>query len=467
MAEALLCSLNDGKNNFKYNMGKIYSSNPAKNVSLRIKKETGNEFKGKNILGLQAVTGIKKGVVIGYFVLKKVSKSPEDDITYCVQKGVGKKKKYLVMHEESLMNKINTFVDPKKRKESCNVKIINPNAKGLVGVRTLRNIKRGEMLYTCYNSVSHYDKIKWQVCKSKVQKNNGQKRKATPNTEDEDNDYTCWRCNRRTELVMCDLCPRSICMSCLDIREERLMNGSNFFCKECLDNPPAHPNRFVKKKQKIIMMTPSEKINKWLKKTHNKYCSSTDDLPDNWKVSKSRVIKLFKAIRDRKLFSNTEFVNFAGNRTNKEHPWDIEIVEALIGAISRENSHVYGINLGEIYFTTEALIYLHLELPRTYVGWIYIAEELNLKNKPSLVGLFRRGKRINKRKYPNGSNLVANRKERPAWYKNGSIAPWYDGIDNKTLLEKDETMAKTFWGSHNSRYYVTKFGTKFGQVMGL
>ena len=54
----------------------------------------------------------------------------------------------------------------------------------------------------------------------------------------------------------------------------------------------------------------------------------------------------------------------------------------------------------------------------------------------------------------NATNLVKNRQEKPAWYKNGSIAPWYDGIDNKILLEKDETMAKTFWGSHNSKHYL-------------
>ena len=467
MAKALLCSINDGNNNFKYNMGKIYSSNPAKNVSLRIKKETGNEFKGKNILGLQTQYRIAKGVVIGYFVNESISKTDMSHLGYyCVQKGVGKNKKYLVMHKESLMNKINTFIDETTRKKKCNVTIINVNNHGFVGVRTKRVINAGEMLYTCYNNEVHYDKIKWQVCQSKVQHPIGQKRKATPNTEDEDNDYTCWHCNRRAELVMCDLCPRSICMSCLDPRETRLMNKSSFFCKECLDNPPAHPNRFVKKKQKIIVMTPSEKINKWLKKRGEKYCSSME-LPDGWKTCKIDVLKLFKQIKEKKRFEKTEFVNFAGHRTNKEHPWDIEIVEALIQAISRENSHVYGINLGEIYFTEEALIYLHEQLPRTYVGWIYIAEELNFKNKPSLVGLFRRHKSIDKRKYPNGSNLVANRKERPAWYKNGSIAPWYDGIDNKTLLEKDETMAKTFWGSHNSRYYVTKFGTKFGQVMGV
>ena len=56
-------------------MGTIYNSNPAKEVRLRIKKETGNEFNGKNILGLQTVNRIAKGVVIGYFVKESISKT--------------------------------------------------------------------------------------------------------------------------------------------------------------------------------------------------------------------------------------------------------------------------------------------------------------------------------------------------------------------------------------------------------
>ena len=53
-------------------------------------------------------------------------------------------------------------------------------------------------------------------------------------------------------------------------------------------------------------------------------------------------------------------------------------MEALIQCISRENSHVYGINLGEIYFTKKGIKYLHDNLHRTWIGFIFIEANYNV-----------------------------------------------------------------------------------------
>ena len=108
--------------------------------------------------------------------------------------------------------------------------------------------------------------------------------------------------------------------------------------------------------------------------------------------------------------------------------------------LERDKSHVYGINLGEIYFTQKALAHLYINLRRTWIGFIYISENLN--KLP--IGCFRHT-------HPK-SNLCLNRKEKPQWYKNGTIAPWYDG-DNEEFLDQDETMAKCFFSSVNSRHF--------------
>jgi hypothetical protein len=74
----------------------------GRGVMVRLHKETSTwtQYAG---WGLQAVTDIKKGFVLGYFVLKKEAKEPEEG-TYNIRKPNGR---YLVMEHDSLMNRIN------------------------------------------------------------------------------------------------------------------------------------------------------------------------------------------------------------------------------------------------------------------------------------------------------------------------------------------------------------------------
>ena len=55
----------------------------------------------------------------------------------------------------------------------------------------------------------------------------------------------CRKCKKRhEELVMCDTCPVSICKVHITKKEAFLLNKDHFFCKTCLQKPPAYPNRF-------------------------------------------------------------------------------------------------------------------------------------------------------------------------------------------------------------------------------
>jgi len=335
---------------------------------------------------------------------------------------------------------------------------MNPNNKGQVGVQTIKAVKKGAMLYIKYNDNTHYWKIQWKRCKAGIQDAGGRTRKGLPNTENDDNDLLCFSCNRRGELIMCDTCYKSRCEKCLSQKEIHLLHVGNFFCETCLDKPIKHPNRFAQKKKRRVTYNSSsiDKEKKWLEwlehESHN-YCTTYNgffDLHEEWKKDKGGVLKLFKKVTQKKLLANIEFLNLKGSNANSNgQKWGVEIVESLIQMISRENSHVYGLNLGEIYFTVEALVYLHENLHRTLVGWIFIETDYNVLPK----GCFRHTNTIDTNIYPNGSNLVANRKEKPIWYKRGEIAPWYDGVDNTELLNRDETMKKCFFGSINSKNY--------------
>ena len=130
--------------------GKKTNGFPFSRQRVRIKKETNHKTRAAGF-GLQAVTSIAKGVTIGYFVQERESDNP-DSTTYCVKVGA----KYKIMYVESLMNKINTFVDTDDREKYCNCKIMNPNNKGQVGVQTIKAVKKGAMLYIKYNDNTHY-----------------------------------------------------------------------------------------------------------------------------------------------------------------------------------------------------------------------------------------------------------------------------------------------------------------------
>ena len=81
---------------------KHYDLGPG--VKVRLKKETSTLTRYAG-WGLRAVTHILKGFVLGYFVLKKEAKEPEEG-TYNIRKPNGQ---YLVMEQGSLMNRINTM----------------------------------------------------------------------------------------------------------------------------------------------------------------------------------------------------------------------------------------------------------------------------------------------------------------------------------------------------------------------
>jgi hypothetical protein len=101
---------------------------------------------------------------------------------------------------------------------------------------------------------------------------------------------------------------------------------------------------------------------------------------------------------------NVEFLNLAGSTVNDKNPWDEEVVETLIQMVSRENSHVYGINLGEIYFTKDAMKYLHDNLHRTWIGFMFVEANYNVFPPK---GWFRGTNR--------DSTLARNRREKPLW----------------------------------------------------
>ena len=180
--------------------------------------------------GLQAVTDIPKGFVLGYFVLKKEAKEPEEG-TYNIRKPNGR---YLVMEHDSLMNRINTIAQPKARHRLCNCKIGN-STKGKVSVTTTKKVPAGAMLWVKYGTTEHYWDIQYSILKKRLRGV-----KATS-----ENDDSCRGCRKRhVPRVVCDSCPRVICSSCLSPSEKYILARTPFFCKKCMENPPAYMNRF-------------------------------------------------------------------------------------------------------------------------------------------------------------------------------------------------------------------------------
>ena len=124
-------------------------------------------------------------------------------------------------------------------------------------------------------------------------------------------------------------------------------------------------NRFKKATPVPYNATFREKEERWLSEaTKEKYCTTfkgSFDLAPSWKCDRQIVINLFHRADQ----ANVEFLNFKGSDSNENAPWDKTVVEALISMLERDKSHVYGINLGEIYFTQKALAHLYINLRNT------------------------------------------------------------------------------------------------------
>ena len=441
MVKAVLCRTYDPKQkgNLKYVWRHTYTVKLPRNrqIQLKLRKETSDFAKGAG-WGLQAVTSIPAKTIIGKFVMKQ--RLVEEPVigTYCLQKG----KKYAVSNPDSLMNKINTIVDDDYKKK------INCRITGADSVETKRNIKAGEMLYANYGIPKHYYNTQYMICSQKMQRD--KRLRVGSMRENHENDNTCDRCTvaavKGRLIHPCDMCKRALCKICMGTKEKYIEEEFEyFFCNSCLEKPKTHPkyrNRFKKATRVPYNASFKDKEKRWLcRATKERYCTTfkgSFDLAPSWKCDRQIVINLFH----RADLANVEFLNFKGSDSNENAPWDETVVEALISMLERDKSHVYGINLGEIYFTKKAMAYLYKNLRRTWIGFIYISETLNKLPK----GYFRHT-------HPK-SNLCLNRKEKPQWYKNGTIAPWYDG-DN-VLLYHDETMAKCFFSSLNSRHFSGK-----------
>jgi len=439
MVKALLCRTYDSeKSNLKYIWRNVYNVKVRNGheIQLKLAKETSDFAKGAG-WGLQAVTRIPKKTIIGKFVMKEgLVEAPVLD-TYCIKKG----NKYSVSDPDSLMNRINTIVDDDyTSKFNCRIT-------GGHSIETTKHVKAGEMLYTPYGIKKHYYDTQYMICSQKMQKD--QRLRVGSMKANHENDNCCNRCSlaviKRRVLHPCDMCKRAFCKNCLGSKEKYIEKEFEyFFCKSCLEKPKTHPkyrNRFRKATPVPYNATFREKEERWLRyATKQKYCTAfkgSYDLAPTWKCDKQNVIQLFH----RANMANVEFLNFKGADKNSNSPWDEKVVEALISMLERDKSHVYGINLGEIYFTKKALIYLHRHLKRTWIGWIFIESRFNCLPKHCF-------------RYTNSkSNLVSNRKEKPQWYKNGTIAPWYDK-DNKEFLDRDETMKKCFFSSVNSSHFI-------------
>lgn len=441
MVKALLCRTYDKKQkgNLKYVWRHTYTVKLPRNrqIQLKLRKETSDFAKGAG-WGLQAVTSIPAKTIIGKFVMKQ--RLVEEPVigTYCLQKG----KKYAVSNPDSLMNKINTIVD-NDHKSKFNCRITNGHS-----VKTTKHVKAGEMLYAPYGVKHHCYDMQYMICSAKIQKD--KRLRVGSMKANHENDNCCNRCSlavsKRKKIYPCDMCKHAFCKDCLSVKEKYIEKKYEyFFCKSCLEMPKTHVkyrNRFKKATRVPYNASFKDKEERWLSRaTKERYCSTFEgsfDLAPSWKFDRQIVINLFH----RADLANVEFLNFKGSDENSETPWDVKVVEALISMLERDKSHVYGLNLGEIYFTKKAMAHLYKNLRRTWIGFIYISETLNKLPK----GCFRYT-------HPK-SNLCLNRKEKPQWYKNGTIAPWYDG-DN-VLLYHDETMAKCFFSSLNSRHFSGK-----------
>ena len=436
MTKALLCKTHDKKSRFKYVVNYHYKLRDG--IVVKLQKETSSFAKSAG-WGLKAVTDIKKNTSLGAFRFKKKLADAPVDGLYCFPQG----KKFKVSHPESLMNKINTIVDD-NYSHKINCKITNART-----VKTEKDVKAGQFLYAPYGS-GIASKHKWDIqysnCNARIQK--GDKLRIGSVKEKHENDDCCACCNyaviKKLTLYACDLCTNAICEECLGIKEKHLLPYTHFFCKSCLENPlkrPAYPNRYKKATRKPYFGTALEKTARWLENIHKDiYCTSANggpnDLPTDWKFSRKGAIDIFQKAD----MGNVEFLNLKGGDANDKTPWNEEVSEALIQMLSREKSHVYGINLGEIYFTKEGIKYLYDNLPRTWIGFIFVEKSFNV--------------------FPNGwfrytrsnSHLSKNRRERPMWYKKGEIAPWYDK-EKRKFHEKKETMGKCFFSCLNSKNF--------------
>lgn len=410
--------------------------------------------------GLKALTFIPKNRTIGFFK-KKGESNVFVDKKYCFPFIGGR---YFVAHEHSLMNIANTIPYNKQRLKLCNAKIVvnktEKRSDKQVSIRATEDIKPGKFIWVNYGKAKgetkkHYWLIQYQICKARLSKNKTKKeffRNGTENDEDDDNDDQCRKCRRRhEELIMCDTCPVAVCYSCMSKKEKYLHYSEDpFFCDTCLETPKKYPNRFRKKTENETTLKKKKKKN-WLRHANDKrYLSTygvTYDLDEHWKKNHTEIINTFKTVN----ISNVEFINFKGSRLNDNSYWTVPVVEALVTMLERNKTRCYGINLGEIYFEKEALIYLHNQLRRTWIGFIYIDEKKNRVIKhDDLVGCFRHTYKINRTLYPSGSNLAANRREKPLWHKHGEIAPWFD-MDNFKWLDTDVRMGKMFWSSLRSK----------------
>jgi hypothetical protein len=415
--------------NIKYVHLKQYDL--GRGAKVRLKKET-SPFTRYAGWGLQAVTHIPQGFVLGNFVLKNEAKEPEEG-TYNIRKPNGK---YLVMEQDSLMNRINTIAHPKAR-HRCNCAIGNLTNDGKVSVKTTKHIPAGTMLWVKYGNAQHYWEIQYYILQKRL-------RVLTPLAKKEN---SCRGCRKRhLTLYVCESCPVAICSSCLSQSEKYILKKTYFFCKDCMVDPPKFMSRFSGKTAPIPYTgTAEEKEERWLRNTQHKtlhggvYCTTFCggfDLDVTWKCDRERVISLFK----RANMKEVEFLNLKGSDLNDNCPWDVPVVEALIGMLERGKSRVYGINLGEICFTQNALEYLHNQLRRTWIGWIYIEKRYNVLPKHCFEDT------------KPWSNISKNRKERPVWHKAGKIAPWYDE-EKRKFFDQNETMGKCLWSCLSSKYF--------------
>jgi hypothetical protein len=426
MPKALLCKTHDKNSRFKYVTN--YHYNLKDGIKVKVQKESSSFAKSAG-WGLRAVTAIPNNTCLGSFrIQKKLANAPVVG-TYCFPVG----DKFKVTHPESLMNKINTIVD-KRFVRFINCKVTNAGT-----VRTIKRVQAGEFLYAKYGTARHKWEIQYYILQKRL-------RVLKPLSE---KDNSCRGCKKRhLTLYVCESCPVAICSSCLSRSEKYILDKRYFFCKDCMVDPPAYMNRFSGK----IASTPYqgtvlEKEERWLKNTHRTvldggvYCSTfkgSFDLDAGWKCNKDNVVSLFT----RADMKRVEFLNMKGSDVNDSYPWDIDVVEALICMLERDRSRVYGINLGEIYFTKTALKYLHDQLHRTWIGWIYIEKDYNVLPKHC----FEHTKSC--------SNIAKNRKEHPRWHKGGKIAPWFDE-DKRKFFDRNETMKKCFWSSLSSKHFGT------------
>ena len=435
MPKGLLCKTHDKNLRFKYVTN--YHYNLKDGIKVKLQKEKSSFAKSAG-WGLRAVTAIPNKTCLGSFrIQKKLANHPVVG-TYCFPVG----DKFKVTHPESLMNKINTIVD-KRFARFINCKITNAGT-----VRTIKPVQAGQFLYATYGVARHKWDIQYEACKARMQK--GNRLRNGSEKKNYENDDCCAHCNyaavKKLPLFPCDICKKCICVNCLGEQEKHVLSYKYFVCRDCLSDPlmrPSYPNRFRKATWVPYHGTFKEKEKRWLRNINNNiYCSTNGGkfhLDIDWKCCRNNVMSLFDQAQYE--MENVEFLNLAGSTVNDKEPWDEEVVETLIQMVSRENSHVYGINLGEIYFTKKGIKYLHDNLHRTWIGFIFVEPNYNVFPPK---GWFRGTNR--------NSTLARNRREKPLWYKNGEIAPWYDE-EKRPFHAKKETMGKCFFSCLNSKNF--------------